>query len=91
VFSLLMLIAGGWVILENWWTGLVCFVKRESSTWIPILGGGLGAIGCFLSPYAVLNKLWWVPLLIDWGCVPGFSYSAIYFAISFVRGRKGRT
>jgi hypothetical protein len=90
--SLLTLIAGGWVIFENWWiAAVVGLVKREHSSWIPLIGGGLGCTGCLLSPYTALNRLWWLPLLVDLGCVPGFTYSTVYFAIWFIRGKGRRT
>jgi hypothetical protein len=90
VFSLLALIAAGWLIFGNWSSIVLFLLKRKHSSWIPIIGGGVGCLGCLLSPYAVLNKLWWVPLLLDWGCVPGLSFSAIYFAISFIRRFRTR-
>jgi len=88
LFSVFALIVAGWVICCNWSCILVYLLKGKHSSWVPILGGGLGCLGCVLSPYAVLNKLWWVPLLIDWGCVPGLSVSLVFLAVLFIRRRK---
>lgn len=85
--SILTLLASGYVICGNWWFVYVGLVKRKHESWIPLIGGALGCVGCLLSPYAVLNRYWWVPLLLDWGCVPGFGHCAVYYLVWLVRGR----
>lgn len=59
------------------WKG---YVKREKTgSWIPLLGGVLGAIALLLIPAAAVNRWWWILLLLDWGCLPGFLYTAFWY------------
>jgi hypothetical protein len=54
--------------------GVMAFNKMTVCSWmrrknpaatISIAGGLLGAAGCLLSPAAWLNKLWWLPTMLD--------------------------
>jgi hypothetical protein len=35
---------------------------------LPLVGGVSGAIGCLVAPFAPIQRLWWVPLVVDPGC-----------------------
>jgi hypothetical protein len=54
--------------------GVMAFNKMTVCSWmrrknpaatISIAGGLLGAAGCLLSPAAWLNRLWWLPTMLD--------------------------
>jgi len=67
-----------WITLLNglvFWNGLIR--KKETSSWIPLLGGLSGTFALFVIPNLGLCYLWWVPLLLDWGCMPGFTYQLL--------------
>jgi hypothetical protein len=90
MLSIVMLLLGGYVILGNYWFGVMALLKKEHSSWVPVLGGGCASVGCLLSPHMALNKLWWVPLFADLGCVPGIIYSLVYFVFIWVRNNRKR-
>lgn len=66
-----LLLLASWVIVLNW----ACVVRglrgRGHSSWIPLVGGMLGAAGCWLAPDGALLQFWWVPLILDFGSAPG--------------------
>jgi hypothetical protein len=39
---------------------------------IPFIGGILGSVSLFLLPIAEVKSFWWIPLVVDLGCVPLF-------------------
>jgi hypothetical protein len=86
--SIIALSAAAWVVCGNWWLGVLFIAKGKRSSLVPIAGGVLGCLGCLLSPYEILSRLWWVPLILDVGCVPELSLAATYVVISLIRGRR---
>lgn len=36
----------------------------------PLLGGVAGSLACWLAPAPAMATLWWLPLLLDLGCLP---------------------
>lgn len=66
----LTLILGNWVIFWR-----VYVSKKLKASWIPLVGGVLGAVGLILLPVRQASGYWWVPLLVDFGCAPGFLYA----------------
>lgn len=48
-----------------------------TTSWIPLVGGVLGCIALLIAPSATLRALWWLPWLVDPGCVPGLLWSAL--------------
>jgi hypothetical protein len=62
------------------WT---CYVrKRKAPSWIPLVGGITGVIGLWLLPVPAAHRWWWVPLIVDWGSVPGISHATAYYLIA---------
>ena len=54
--------------------GVMAFNKMTVCSWmrrknpaaaISLIGGCLGAAGCFMSPLLWLNKAWWLPTMLD--------------------------
>ncbi len=58
-------------------------LKKPAPSWIPLLGGVFAAIGLVMLPYPRIRVFWWLPFLLDYGCVPGFAYTAYWYL--FVR------
>jgi len=50
------------------------------SSWVPLLGGLLGALSLWLVPVPEIKQFWWVPLVTDYGCVIGLAETAIYWS-----------
>ena len=67
--ALLLLFA--WISLSNW----ILLFRRSS--WIPLIGGAAGVLGCLLAPDDVLRRVWWIPLIVDFGCLPGLAWTVI--------------
>lgn len=69
------------VAVLNWNALLSRFLNRKSkeSSWIPLVGGAAISIGIFLMPLNGAAKWFWVPLLLDWGCLPGIIFTTLYY------------
>lgn len=80
VFASVFLIAGAYVSVMNWMVVIQWIVHRKHSSWIPLAGGVLSTIGLVTLPYPALRSFWWLPLALDWGCLPGLAYSGVAFA-----------
>src|SRR5215510_895806 len=87
IASVILLAVFLWVAVLNasmFWQ--VYFKGRKASSWIPLLGGSCGALALAISPVPQSSLLWWLPLLLDWGSVPGLLYPIILY----LRKRKTR-
>lgn len=51
------------------------FLKKKTPSWIPLLGGALGAGALLVCPLPGAGDWWWAPLVIDFGCAPGFVFT----------------
>lgn len=74
----LLMLLGGFIMVMNWGVVFQWLWKRKHSSWIPFVGGGLAAVGSAVLPYSTVNGFWWLPLLVDWGCLPGVTYSIVF-------------
>jgi hypothetical protein len=72
IVSMTMMLISVWVIIANIWItfgGL--FKKRQSfESLLPLIEGIIGMIGLHISPHARLQHSWWIPLILDLGCLP---------------------
>jgi hypothetical protein len=91
--SIVCLAIAIWISLLNW----IVFWKRhvrpvespswvdvrriESPSWIPLLGGVLGVVGMLVAPLPHLKAWVWIPLLLDWGSVPGMGYTVWFHVL----------
>jgi hypothetical protein len=76
-----------WLSLLNWSVAWRTLVRRQHApSWIPLLGGSLGALGLVVSPLPEMARVWWLPLLLDWGCAPGLLHAGLYHIVRQVRG-----
>jgi hypothetical protein len=81
VASILMAIAALWVTIMNWYIVFsYCFTRKHVS-WVPLVGGLLGCGATLAYPGGRLASYWWMPLLADWGCAPGLSFTAVCFLL----------
>lgn len=44
---------------------------------MPVLGGVAASIGILLTGESELRRLFWLPLLLDVGCIPMIAYAVI--------------
>jgi hypothetical protein len=61
--------------------------KVEAPSWIPLLGGVLGVFGLGAIPVDLAHRLCLLPLLLDYGSVPGILHTVYAFVSRLVRER----
>jgi len=87
---------GGALLLVSFWLCALnagvfwkLFVRKvEAPSWIPLVGGVSGVFGLVIIPVELAHKLCWLPLLLDWGSLPGISHTIIIYMIHFTRRRN---
>ena len=74
-----------WIMGWNWsvfWR--VRVRRRNAASWIPLLGGMLGAGGlALLSDES--RRWWWLPLIVDWGSAPGILHAVYVHVVGRAR------
>lgn len=84
VFVFIALTNGGICLLQvvRWLRGISPHEPGvRSLTWVPLVGGISGMAGVLLCP-AYFNMIpWWLPLLVDYGSIPGLTIAGFYFLI----------
>jgi len=64
-------------------------LRRDAESWVPFIGGILGAIALAFLPVEEAASYWWVPLIADWGSIPGTVF-AIAFHLLYYRDIYGK-
>ena len=72
-------IVGVSVTIYNWSIVYGWFIKKRATMWIPILGGGGIGLAFMLCPGNAVWYLFWIAWFLDWGCIPGFVHTLIYY------------
>ena len=74
-----VMIALGLLIGVSQWIAITYGTRRmrenpgSGYSMAPLIGGLIGTIGCLISPSATIRTFWWIPPIIDPGCVLLFS------------------
>ena len=96
VTSALLLLLSLMIGLGQWWA-IYSIPKKKNAqgqlrnySMIPLFGGLLGTVGCFVAPSPVARQFWWVPLFIDPGCALLFGLVAVVGVIAGVKRLLGR-
>jgi hypothetical protein len=87
---------GGMLLLISFWLCALnagvfwkLFVRKVAApSWIPLVGGVSGVFGLGFIPVKLAHKLCWLPLLLDWGSLPGILHTIIGYMIHFTRRRN---
>lgn len=79
--AIALLVFGVYAISLNWFKLIQACQGKPRSSWIPFLGGLAGAIGLVVYPWQNLKPYWYLPLLADWGSIPGHIYLMIRYAM----------
>lgn len=70
-----------WLSIVNWLALVRRFTRQSAPSWIPLVGGLLGAAAVLVEPTGRLARFWWTPFLLDAGSVPGFLTTAVWLAV----------
>lgn len=66
------------------------FLKKDTPSWVPLLGGAMGAGALAVCPVPGTEWWWWAPLLLDYGCVLGFAHTGWYYLREHLKKKKKR-
>lgn len=89
ILGLLLLAVFAWLSALNasvFWKQTIRKVRTPS--WIPLIGGLVGALAFRILPVPFLNAFWWLPLLLDTGCLPGLLYTLIWHLVRMAAHSK---
>ena len=73
-----LLLVSGWICVVNAWILVTNLRRRRAPSWIPLVGGVLGAVGLWTLPFPETRSLWWLPLFLDWGSIPGLTHAVVW-------------
>lgn len=48
-------------------------------SWVPLIGGLCGLTACLLTPLSELQHFWWMPLVLDYGSLPGLVHAVVAY------------
>ena len=68
---------GGFIICMNWTLPFRYFILKQrgqSRSLIPLVGGVITSIGMGISRIGLLSQWFWVPLIVDLGCLPALIF-----------------
>jgi len=86
-----LLICFAWVASANAWISIRPYLSkknRKNNSLGPFIGGLVGMAGFLIAPNATLNSLWWLPLVLDIGCVFLGVVTIVYYVFLAVRPEK---
>ncbi|HUE37340.1 MAG TPA: hypothetical protein VMO20_08115 [Candidatus Acidoferrum sp.] len=84
-----LLLISIWICALNAGVAWKIFVRKvKAPSWIPLLGGVCGVFGLIVIPVESAHKLCWLPLLLDYGSLPGFLHTIIVHVIYITRRRN---
>ena len=64
-----LLVIGGCAIIANYSLSIRWYLLKQRGSMIPFFGGILAAAGLALLPLQNVHVYWWIPPLIDPGCI----------------------
>jgi hypothetical protein len=62
-------------------------LRKRAPSWIPLVAGISGVVAIIISPLGALRSWWWMPLVGDWGSLPGIGYAVLNYAWHRLTGR----
>ncbi len=71
------ILLGTLVAMRNWITLIRLCITKESTSFVPLVGGFLGALGLLIVPLPGRSGWIWLPLVGDWGCLPMWTWIGV--------------
>ena len=69
-------VGGLWIFILNWHVFIGRHVQRvHTPSWIPLISGALLCVALLVWPNSPYRWYCWVPFLLDWGSIPGITFS----------------
>lgn len=90
-FGALLIALFVWMSICNWRILLLYILYKRRSSLAPFVGGLVGMAGFLVMPFEAAATLWWVPLVLDPGCVPVLVWTPIGLAWLAIRWFRGKT
>ena len=59
-----------WIALANMRIAVLFITRGKRGSTIPFVGGLAGAVSLWICPYIPLSRRFWLPALLDIGCLP---------------------
>jgi hypothetical protein len=78
-----------WIGGMNWrvfWRETIRREPQPHQSWVPLLGGVMGVLALHEVPQ--MQPYEWLPLLLDYGSIPGLAHTAGFLAIRWIRGTR---
>ena len=89
IFGGALLLISLWLSVLNAQVAWKRYVRKvPAPSWVPLVGGICGCFGLMLIPVEPLGRLCWLPLLWDFGTLPGLLYTLIFSVIYYTRRRN---
>jgi hypothetical protein len=60
---------GAVFVVANWHGLLAWLIKRRGTSAVPVIGGAFLALAMAIAPGPSARSLWWLPLVLDPGCL----------------------
>jgi hypothetical protein len=89
LISLILFGAGLFVACMNWYCLYSYLINKKFYSRIPIIGGGLCAIGMYISPLNI-NSYIWLPFILDYGCLPDLLYTAYFYLFKYPKIKQDK-
>ena len=69
-----------------WFTREV--LKKRAASWVPLVGGIIGILGIYTIPLPEARRWWYMPLILDYGCLPGLAHTALWHAARAIKNKR---
>jgi nicotinamide riboside transporter PnuC len=63
-------------------------LRSTTSSWIPLVGGLAGLFALIIMPLRGVRNWWWLPPIVDLGCVFGTIHTIAWFAWLWFKREK---
>ena len=70
------------------WILRAIILKKKVPSFVPLVGGVMGALALLLVPLPGASRFWWVPLFADFGSIPLILWTAVWHAFFRLRREK---